>query len=86
MQDILVDDAGCFTSGVGHGLAGLSVLGDGNTAVLERLSQQGTLLHQSDYAHRYTRTQTCNPRCVTFVEVGSSAIRAVWCVVLVVQA
>ena len=29
MKSILVDDAGCFTDEVGHGCAGLPVLGDG---------------------------------------------------------
>jgi isoleucyl-tRNA synthetase len=38
-----VNDAGCFTSEAGEDLEGLSVLGDGNTAVIAKLKETGTV-------------------------------------------
>ena len=48
-----VDDAGKFTSEAGEDLQGLSVLGDGNTAVIEKLKASGTLLREEAYEHKY---------------------------------
>ncbi|KAF4318160.1 hypothetical protein BBO99_00007573 [Phytophthora kernoviae] len=53
--DILcpVDADGCFTAEAGDGLEGLSVLDDGNVAVIEKLKNSGNLLSISEYHHRY---------------------------------
>ncbi|KAG7399391.1 Isoleucine--tRNA ligase, mitochondrial [Phytophthora boehmeriae] len=53
--DILcpVDADGCFTAEAGDGLEGLSVLGDGNAAVIEKLQRSGNLLSISEHHHRY---------------------------------
>ena len=48
-----VDDAGKFTSEAGGDLQGLSVLGEGNTAVIEKLSSVGALVKAEDYEHKY---------------------------------
>lgn len=49
-----VDDAGKFTADAAGGrFTGLSVLGDGNDAVLTALSDSGILLLQEAYAHKY---------------------------------
>mmetsp|Transcript_10182 Transcript_10182/g.33516 ORF Transcript_10182/g.33516 Transcript_10182/m.33516 type:complete len:1021 (+) Transcript_10182:19-3081(+) len=48
-----VDDAGRFTDEAGDGLAGLNVLGDGNTAVIEKLKTSGNLLSVDPYQHKY---------------------------------
>ena len=48
-----VDDAGCFTSEAGDALKGKSVLGEGNTAVIEMLRESGTLLREEAYEHKY---------------------------------
>ncbi|KAL7458643.1 hypothetical protein ACHAWC_010253 [Mediolabrus comicus] len=54
-----VDDVGKFTSEagsstvVGDDLVGLSVLGEGNTAVIEALEQAGALIRAEDYGHKY---------------------------------
>ena len=47
-----VDDAGRFTDEAGP-FAGLSVQGDGNTAVIEALTTAGVLLKEESYAHKY---------------------------------
>ncbi|KAL4162915.1 hypothetical protein PRNP1_003447 [Phytophthora ramorum] len=53
--DILcpVDADGCFTAEAGHGLAGLSVLDEGNMAVIDLLKNSGNLLSIGEYHHRY---------------------------------
>lgn len=49
-----VDDAGKFTLEAASGkLAGLSVLGDGNTAVIDLLNGSSVLLLEEAYAHKY---------------------------------
>jgi len=48
-----VDDVGRFTVDAGDEFAGMSVLGDGNTAVIDALVQSGSLLKQEDYGHKY---------------------------------
>lgn len=49
-----VDDAGKFTEEAANGrFTGLSVLGDGNTAVLEELSVRSVLMLEEAYAHKY---------------------------------
>ena len=48
-----MDDAGRFTDEAGDGLAGLNVLGDGNTAVIEKLKTSGNLLSVDPYQHKY---------------------------------
>lgn len=47
-----VDDAGLFTEEAWP-FEGLSVLGEGNTAVIEALREAGVLLKQESYAHKY---------------------------------
>lgn len=58
--DSAVDDDGCYEAGVGPGLSGLPVLGEGNLAVLSILEQSSTsdprcpvLLHRSTVRHSY---------------------------------
>lgn len=48
-----VNDYGQFTAQAGLGLEGLSVLGEGNTAVIDKLSDSKALLLQEDYSHKY---------------------------------
>lgn len=54
-----VDDAGKFTSDagastvVGDDFVGLSVLGEGNTAVIAALEEAGALIRAEDYGHKY---------------------------------
>ncbi|RYG70296.1 isoleucine--tRNA ligase [archaeon] len=48
-----VDDAGCFTMEAGADLQGLSVLGEGNTAVIKKLAESGSLLREEAYNHKY---------------------------------
>eukprot|EP00981_Chlorochromonas_danica_P006554 scaffold1431_cov167-Ochromonas_danica.AAC.14 len=48
-----VDDAGCFTAEAGERFAGLSVLGDGNAAIVTALQETGTLLKEEPYNHKY---------------------------------
>lgn len=48
-----VNDLGCFTDEAGERFKGLSVLGDGNTAVIEALEETGTLIKAEDYGHKY---------------------------------
>ena len=47
-----VDDYGNFTSEAGQ-FASLNVLGDGNGAVIEALTQAGALLKEEAYVHKY---------------------------------
>lgn len=53
--DILcpVDADGCFTAEAGDGLEGLSVLDEGNAAVIDQLKNSGNLLSIGEYHHRY---------------------------------
>lgn len=48
-----VDNVGKFTDEAGEQFAGLSVLGEGNTAVMEALNTTGALLRVEDYQHKY---------------------------------
>lgn len=48
-----VDDAGRYTEEAGAPFAGLSVLGEGNAAVIEALRQAGALLAEEGYPHKY---------------------------------
>jgi isoleucyl-tRNA synthetase len=48
-----VDDVGKFTIEAGERFAGMSVLDEGNTAVIEALEQVGALLLAEDYPHKY---------------------------------
>ncbi|CAM9113633.1 unnamed protein product, partial [Ectocarpus fasciculatus] len=48
-----VDDGGRFTEEAGKCLVGLNVLNEGNTAVVDMLSQNGLLLKEHDYPHKY---------------------------------
>src|SRR5271168_4742310 len=49
-----VDDDGTFTEAVRpESLGGLSVLGEGNEAVVSLLEENGSLLHKEKYVHRY---------------------------------
>ncbi|MFQ4144307.1 isoleucine--tRNA ligase [Chlorogloeopsis sp. ULAP02] len=47
-----VDDNGNFTEEAGQ-FAGLNVLGDGNQAVIDALSEAGSLLKEEPYVHKY---------------------------------
>lgn len=47
-----VDDNGNFTEEAGQ-FAGLNVLGDGNQAVIDALTQAGSLLKEEPYVHKY---------------------------------
>lgn len=48
-----VDDVGKFTIEAGERFAGMSVLKEGNEAVIEALLDAGALLKQEDYGHKY---------------------------------
>ena len=48
-----VDDAGCFTEEAGPSFQGLSVQGEGNTAVIAALTEAGALLKEEAYEHKY---------------------------------
>ncbi len=54
-----VDDEGKFTvdagssTVVGDEFVGMSVLGEGNIAVIEALEQAGALIRAEDYGHKY---------------------------------
>jgi isoleucyl-tRNA synthetase len=48
-----VNDAGQFTVEAGERFKGLSVLGDGNQAVIEALTETGALLKVENYNHKY---------------------------------
>jgi isoleucyl-tRNA synthetase len=47
-----VDDNGNFTTEAGR-FAGLNVLGDGNQAIIDALSETGSLLKEEPYVHKY---------------------------------
>ncbi|EGG24008.1 isoleucyl-tRNA synthetase [Cavenderia fasciculata] len=81
-----VDDEGRFTKEVGDKFVGMEVLGGGNTAVIEDLSQLGCLLHQEKYTHKYPydwRTKkpilirTTRQWFVDLTDVHQSAIQAI---------
>lgn len=48
-----VDDVGRFTKEAGERFEGMNVLGDGNTAVVDALTETGALLKAEDYNHKY---------------------------------
>jgi isoleucyl-tRNA synthetase len=48
-----VDDVGKFTIEAGERFVGMSVLGDGNQAIIDALSEAGALLKAEDYGHKY---------------------------------
>lgn len=48
-----VDDVGKFTIEAGEKFVGMSVLGDGNGAVIDALMESGNLLTVEDYGHKY---------------------------------
>ena len=48
-----VSESGQYTDGVGCGLEGKEVLGDGSESVIELLRESGQLLHVERYVHRY---------------------------------
>lgn len=48
-----VDDVGKFTIEAGERFAGMSVLGDGNQAMIDALTETGSLLKVEDYSHKY---------------------------------
>lgn len=48
-----VDDVGKFTIEAGERFAGMSVLGDGNQAIIDALTEVGALLKVEDYGHKY---------------------------------
>ena len=48
-----VDNVGKFTIEAGERFAGLSVLGDGNIAIMDALNETGALLRVEDYQHKY---------------------------------
>jgi len=48
-----VDDGGKFTIEAGENFSGMSVLGDGNQAVIDALTETGSLLKLEDYGHKY---------------------------------
>lgn len=48
-----VDDVGKFTIEAGERFAGLSVLGEGNQAIIDALTEVGALLKVEDYGHKY---------------------------------
>jgi isoleucyl-tRNA synthetase len=48
-----VDDVGKFTIEAGERFVGLSVLGEGNQAIIDALTEVGALLKVEDYGHKY---------------------------------
>lgn len=48
-----VDDVGKFTIEAGERFVGMSVLGDGNQAIIDALTEVGALLKVEDYGHKY---------------------------------
>lgn len=48
-----VDDVGKFTIEAGEQFVGLSVLGEGNQAIIDALTTEGALLKVEDYNHKY---------------------------------
>ena len=47
-----VDDVGKFTIEAGDQFVGMSVLGDGNQAIIDALTETGSLLKAEDYPHK----------------------------------
>lgn len=48
-----VDDVGKFTIEAGEKFAGMSVLAEGNTAIIDSLTETNSLLKVEDYGHKY---------------------------------
>lgn len=48
-----VDDVGKFTIEAGERFSGLNVLGEGNQAIVDALTEVGALLKAEDYGHKY---------------------------------
>ena len=48
-----VDDVGKFTIEAGERFEGMSVLAEGNQAIIDALSETGSLLKAEDYGHKY---------------------------------
>jgi isoleucyl-tRNA synthetase len=48
-----VDDAGKFTIEAGERFSGMSVLAEGNQAIVDALTEVGALLKAEDYGHKY---------------------------------
>lgn len=48
-----VDDVGKFTIEAGERFVGMSVLGEGNQAIIDALMETGALLTVEDYQHKY---------------------------------
>lgn len=48
-----VDDVGKFTIEAGERFAGMKVLDEGNTAIIDALTETGSLLKVEDYPHKY---------------------------------
>ena len=48
-----VDDVGKFTIEAGERFVGMSVLGEGNQAIIDALGEVGALLKAEDYGHKY---------------------------------
>jgi isoleucyl-tRNA synthetase len=48
-----VDDVGKFTIEAGERFAGMKVLGEGNEAMIDALTETGSLILAEDYAHKY---------------------------------
>ena len=48
-----MNDLGQFTEEAGEQFKGMSVLGDGNIAVIEAQETTGTLIKVEDYGHKY---------------------------------
>ena len=48
-----VDDVGKFTIEAGERFAGMSVLGEGNQAIIDALTEVNSLLMAEDYGHKY---------------------------------
>jgi isoleucyl-tRNA synthetase len=60
-----VDDVGKFTIEAGERFVGMSVLGEGNQAIIDALMEVNSLLKAEDYPHKYTRT-TGEPKSLPF--------------------
>ncbi|KAG5177007.1 Isoleucyl-tRNA synthetase [Tribonema minus] len=78
-----VDDAGCFTEEAGERFQGLSVLKEGNEAVLEAMRESGALLLSEAYNHKYPYDwRTKKPtifRATDQVSAAAAAARASCC-------
>ena len=49
----MVDQNGRYETGTGMGLDGMEVLGLGNETVIDRLTAEGSIIHVSEFNHRY---------------------------------